>query len=35
MLNPYDERAYWARNERRIEYKVVEVLLDLERPYFP
>jgi hypothetical protein len=35
MLNPYDERAFWARNERRIKYEVVEMLLDPDRPYFP
>jgi hypothetical protein len=35
ILNPYDEKAYWARDERRIEYKVVELLLDPDRPYFP
>lgn len=35
MLNPYDDHAYWARNERRIEYKVVEILLNPKRPYFP
>lgn len=35
LLNPYDDRAYWARNESYIEYKVVDILLDPERPYFP
>jgi len=35
LLNPYDERAFWARNERRVKYKVVEVLLDPKEPFFP
>jgi hypothetical protein len=35
ILNPYDERAYHALYERRVRYKVVARLTDVEGPYFP